>query len=441
MVAGDDVMKSFPDILWFLLCGARERLARMGAFGVAGLVMTVYSDVMGPRKDTVWVRGLIFTSLSLLLVLAVFLVGRRHRPLTTTAEGTDPPRRATKTQPALPKPLHWGRDLALFGLITAVQLFGTGIGQILLGTKVDASDTRSVSLFATLIPELQRLRQEVAGVRENLEHVDKKLDTVKRETSDDPRKELANMGIAWTVDAFFDAIRRGDRRTVDLFVAGKMTTGAPDSHGRPLPVILALNTENAGEMLDVLVAGGLDIEHPYKIWAVGGDHKSTLLTRAIEEGNLQLVEALIRHKVHTDDPIQTYGMMGITANTYPLAAAIYWKQITIAEALLKAGADPSIGDYAAYRQAWALAHDRKQPKEITAGLNSLMPGLKPKGKNGERVENELLLQVVEQNLNEIALDQLRAVPDSSESARLDKEYQLFQQERQRLRTQLGITSD
>ncbi len=434
-------MKNFADILWFLLCGARERAAKMGAFGVAGLVTAIYSDVMGPHKDTVWVRGLMLTILSLLLVLAVLLIGRRYRPLTTTTEGTDPPRHVTKIQPALPKPLHWCRDLALFGLITAVQLFGTGVGQVLLGAKVDAADTRSVSLFATLIPELQRLRHEVAGVRENLEHVEKKLDNVKRETSDDPRKELANMGIAWTVDAFFDAIRRGDRRTVELFVAGSMTTATPDRDGRPLPIVLALNTENVSEILDVLVAGGLDINREYDVWSPMHDQKRTLLGSAIERKNLALVEALIRHKVRTDDPVQTFGAMGLTVRTYPLASAIYWKQIPVAEVLLKAGADPSMGDYAAYREAQALRKKRSLPPEMAVRLDALIARLAPTGKAQERVEAELRLQAVEQQLTQVALQSLRAVRGSSESARLDQQYQSLQEERERLRAQLGITSN
>jgi hypothetical protein len=258
MTAGDDVTRSAPDILWFLLCGARERAAKMGAFGVAGLAMTVYSDVTGSYKDTVWVRGLILTSLSLLLVLAVLLIGRRHRPLTIPKEGTNPPRRVTKTEPALPAPLHWFRDLALFGLITAVQLFGTGIGQIMLGAKADASDTRSVSLFATLIPELQGLRHEVTGVREDLGHIDQKLEQVKRETSEDPRKELANMGIAWTTDAFVEALMTSDARAVKLFLAGGMSATTNHKNASAVVYILQPGLPDPVAMLELLVAAGYD---------------------------------------------------------------------------------------------------------------------------------------------------------------------------------------
>jgi len=47
--------KIVTDVLWFLLCGARERLARMGAYGVAGASVAVYSDVIGSRKGGVWI--------------------------------------------------------------------------------------------------------------------------------------------------------------------------------------------------------------------------------------------------------------------------------------------------------------------------------------------------------------------------------------------------
>ena len=67
----------------------------MGTYGVAGLIMAVYWDVTGSRNDTVWVRGLMLAGLSVLLVLVILLIGRRHQPLTTT-EATDAKRRVTK---------------------------------------------------------------------------------------------------------------------------------------------------------------------------------------------------------------------------------------------------------------------------------------------------------------------------------------------------------
>jgi uncharacterized protein YeeX (DUF496 family) len=47
-----------------------------------------------------------------------------------------------------------------------------------------------------------------------------KLDGLKKETSDDPKKELANMGLAWHEQAFFSSL--GDPRIAGLFIQGGM---------------------------------------------------------------------------------------------------------------------------------------------------------------------------------------------------------------------------
>jgi hypothetical protein len=52
--------------------------------------------------------------------------------------------------------------------------------------------------------------------------IDQKIDTVKKETSDNPRKDLANRGISWKENDFLEAIYRGDTQTVSLFLSGGM---------------------------------------------------------------------------------------------------------------------------------------------------------------------------------------------------------------------------
>jgi len=48
------------------------------------------------------------------------------------------------------------------------------------------------------------------------------LTGVKQETSADPRKELQNMGVAWSQDRFREAIRMKDMRVIKLFIEGGM---------------------------------------------------------------------------------------------------------------------------------------------------------------------------------------------------------------------------
>ena len=58
--------------------------------------------------------------------------------------------------------------------------------------------------------------------------IDHNLQNVKKETSEDPRKELANQGISWDRSALRSAIRQGDLKVVQLFLDGGMKLSYPD---------------------------------------------------------------------------------------------------------------------------------------------------------------------------------------------------------------------
>lgn len=60
-------------------------------------------------------------------------------------------------------------------------------------------------------------------IKEQVSDVQEKLGNVKQETSVDPRKELANLGVQWDRGTMEQAIKHGDLRTVKLFNEGGMT--------------------------------------------------------------------------------------------------------------------------------------------------------------------------------------------------------------------------
>jgi uncharacterized caspase-like protein len=251
----------------------------------------------------------------------------------------------------------------------------------------------------------------------------------------DPRKELVGIGVLWTVDAFFDAVRRGDQRVVKLFLAGHMATDSPNSQGQRLPVILALNKSSPAKMLDLLVAGGVDVNATYEVWAPMGPHHKTLLDRAIEEGNLALVKALVDHKVEMNRPMETYAAMGLTRGTFPLAAAFSYQRFDIAQVLINAGADPRVGGYAAYSEAQDLIG--KNPG-LAQTLQPMLQRIAPQGADRARVDGRLRLQAIDKRLNELGLAIIKAVPYSGRQAELQREYDALQIEKRDLRAQLGL---
>jgi hypothetical protein len=287
---------------------------------------------------------------------------------------------------------------------------------------------------------LRSIDTTVGHIDKGVTHIESEMGNVKQETSTDPRKELANRGVLWTVDAFFEAVRSGNVDNVKLFLVGHMSTDAPDSQGRPLPVILALNATNAPAMLDLLVAAGLDVNHSYEVAGALHPQRMTLLSRAIEKDSLSLVDALIKHHVDVKSPIQTFGAMGLTRDTYPLESAIYWKRWDIAESLLNAGADPASGDYGAYREAQALRDKSSGDAELSGRLDVLITRLKPDGSAAARIGSQLRLQGIEQKLTQVALASMRTLPGSPERRKFDTEYDELQIERTKLRNALNAAA-
>ena len=71
-----------------------------------------------------------------------------------------------------------------------------------------------------------------ASINENLQEIITKLDDVKKETSTDPRKELANRGIDFSPTSFAESLYRGDDSNIMLFLkAGMEYDEARDPYG------------------------------------------------------------------------------------------------------------------------------------------------------------------------------------------------------------------
>lgn len=106
------------------------------------------------------------------------------------------------------------RDLQtnLLGIERELITIGAGLGRVEEGVGRVEAKTETIQQTAT------RIEVDTKGS--------------KRETSQDPRKELANRGIPWNNDRFKEALRSEDTDTIKLFVDGgfKWTRAAPRLH-------------------------------------------------------------------------------------------------------------------------------------------------------------------------------------------------------------------
>jgi hypothetical protein len=98
------------------------------------------------------------------------------------------------------------------------------------------------------------IARDVATIRDELHDV-------KQETSVDPRKELANLGVAWTTQGFVEALKLGDERAVRLFLDGGMSPTAEYKGAAAVVYILQPGlTISSVPMLTLLVEKGFNLD-------------------------------------------------------------------------------------------------------------------------------------------------------------------------------------
>ena len=419
-----------------LLLRRRIKALNVSFFLVANATITFFADVLEPIGPLV----ALFAWLALGLTLLVALLCRAILEPMSEYEliGISSPDGAAADVPPLPSRVEWAGDMLIFFGIGFALLGSVWILQQVVSPASAAGQRSDQGAFAALLPAVARMQQSLVGMDAKLDRISTKLDNVKRETSDDPRKELANLGVAWSGENFLNAVKDGDVRLVRLFLDGGIPVESAASQGRPLPVMLSLNESDPGEMLEVLVESGLDVDRPYKLHGVLGEQKTTLLGRAIEKGNRALVEALIAYSVDMNRPVVTFGQMGIPFETWPLVSAIYWKQFEIAELMIDAGVDISLGEYAAYRELGGLmTQPAMQPQRNW--LERLQRRVAPPAAARAKADAQVRLAEVERELTAVALESLRAPYGSSQKRDAEERYNALQRERATLYDVLGET--
>lgn len=144
--------------------------------------------------------------------------------------------------------------------------FGTGVSFLLhqLTVQNEAGGGLLASQFKVVQQiqgQLGVIESELRGTRRAVESIDQRVGTLKRETSDNPRKELANRGIAFSADSYAEALRRSDLDTIDLFLQGGMDIYATEARYNQPAVQRMLHlapTENSKKSIEFLLARGLD---------------------------------------------------------------------------------------------------------------------------------------------------------------------------------------
>ena len=117
---------------------------------------------------------------------------------------------------------------ALLALITAAGLwmqFGTRDAVQQASSEISSAASRTELASEALGNSARTVSEagkQIGAVGGKLDSIDAGVRGVKKETSADPRKEVANLGARWDQAAFEDAVMRDDVKLVDLYLAGGM---------------------------------------------------------------------------------------------------------------------------------------------------------------------------------------------------------------------------
>lgn len=232
----------FPKIL--TTARANCRIASVSPWFILSALGSAAADILSPLAPIAGAGTILCVFCGVLCALVI-----------SRARSTDPGR----------FPLSFlGNGILVAGLL--------GVGFAGIWAWQHAAGSPSEGVLAENIPQIKAAVEAAASTSEGIRAattatangVHQLTDTVKREISADPRKELANMGLPWTAESFLKTVELGDRRNVLLFLAGGMSPTAKTdqsvvfyaiAHGAPdLEWTLARFKEY-----------GLDLERPLEI--------------------------------------------------------------------------------------------------------------------------------------------------------------------------------
>lgn len=105
------------------------------------------------------------------------------------------------------------------------------------------------------------IERHTADISQNTREISDKLDNIQKETSTDPRKELVNLGISWSVESFVEAMMEGNLEKIALFLQGGMKPDMLHNGDSALLYALQPNLGNRpAAVLEAMVKAGFDLD-------------------------------------------------------------------------------------------------------------------------------------------------------------------------------------
>ncbi|MAS08878.1 MAG: hypothetical protein CMN26_02230 [Salinisphaera sp.] len=130
---------------------------------------------------------------------------------------------------------------------TASVLFGLlfVLSSVLYLVQHHTQTFERYGIIAAKAPVARDFQQDLGLMNKTLSNIDRKVAKLKKETSENPRKELANRGVEWSADSYYEALQNKDTETALLFIEG----GQALKYSGMLRALLTSNDEIASAYL------------------------------------------------------------------------------------------------------------------------------------------------------------------------------------------------
>jgi len=193
----------------------------------------------------------------------------------------------------------------------------------------------NIDVFSSLQNKLGMITDSVAAIEKNTTEMNKKMDILKKETSSDPKKELANQGISWTRKSFLEAITNGDDVTLLLFIKGGFSTNlySREDHNLFLKFISDIPEEKFENIMSILYRYNLlKINYGLDIFTVGLPYKP------VEGRSYKYINSIIADGISKNSD---YTRPSLSVKVNLLTLAIWEGNEKYVSFLLKQGENPN----------------------------------------------------------------------------------------------------
>jgi hypothetical protein len=187
--------------------------------------------------------------------------------------------------------------------IAFVALVMLGVGGLVLQRSTQATVERAAGDIAVAAADVRSssasIETSASSIQRTGQDIERGLAGVRRETSEDPRKELSNLSVPWTAERFLEAVTNGDQRIIQLFLQGGMEPTTRYSGCTVIWYAVGRGMSRARQTLDLFVAAGFDINAllPCSPSASSGDLSANIFSTSIMYRNAEVTEALLELNV------------------------------------------------------------------------------------------------------------------------------------------------